>query len=196
MKLPEVIGIAGTNGSGKDTLAALRAERENCLHVTVSDILRAHLTEEGVALEREYLAALSKRWREESGDEAILVTKTIQRYLGERALVGHNGLSVVSLRHPAEVIAVKKFGGKVLWVDADPEIRYERICGAQRNRVDDDKTFEQFRAEEAREMTPAHGDSTSVNLGAVRPLADEIVINNFATREAYVDYLASTFEIA
>lgn len=46
MRLPEIIGISGTHGAGKDTLAALRADKENALHVTVSDILRAQLRED------------------------------------------------------------------------------------------------------------------------------------------------------
>lgn len=196
MRLPEIIGISGTHGAGKDTLAALRAEKENALHVTVSDILRAQLREDGIPLERSNLIDLSTRWREESGDHGILATKTIRRYLGEKALHDYNGLSVVSLRHPEEVRRVKEFGGRVLWVDADPKVRYERIRNSDRGRVDDEKTFEEFVEEENRELTPPEGvSSSSVNLGAIRPLADEVVVNNFSTEEEYIDYLVDRYSL-
>ena len=196
MKLPEIIGISGTHGAGKDTLAALRAERENALHVTVSDILRDQLREDGIPLERSNLIDLSSRWRQESGDYGILATKTIHRYMGEKAVCGYSGLSVVSLRHPEEVRRVREFGGRVLWVDADPKVRYERIRDSERGRVDDDKTFEEFLEEESRELTPPEGtSSSSVNLGAVRPLVDEVVINNFQTQDEYIDYLVDRYSI-
>ena len=35
VKLPEIIGISGTNGAGKDTLAALRREKEGAEHVSL-----------------------------------------------------------------------------------------------------------------------------------------------------------------
>lgn len=197
MRLPEIIGISGTHGAGKDTLAALRADKEGALHVTVSDILRAQLREDGIPLERSNLIDLSTRWRQESGDYGILATKTIQRYMAEKAIRNYNGLSVVSLRHPEEVKRVKEFGGRILWVDADPELRYERIRGSQRGRTDDEKTFEEFLAEEAVELSPPEGTSyASVNLGAVKPLADEVVVNNFRTEEEYIDHLVKTYEIS
>lgn len=65
VKLPEIIGISGTNGAGKDTLAALRHEREGAEHVSLSDILRRELTMLGVPLERENLMNLSRQWRDE-----------------------------------------------------------------------------------------------------------------------------------
>lgn len=197
MRLPEIIGISGTHGAGKDTLAELRAERENALHVTVSDILRQQLREDGIPLERENLIELSSRWRRESGDYGILATRTIDRYLGEKAVRNYSGLSVVSLRHPEEVKRVKEFGGRILWVDADPELRYERISNAQRDRPDDNKTFEEFMEEEAKELSPPEGTSeASVNLGAVRLLADEVVTNNFKTQEEYIDHLVDRYKIA
>lgn len=196
MRLPEIIGISGTNGAGKDTLAALRAEKAGALHVSLSDILRKQLIEDNIALEREALMALSKRWREEAGDYGVLATKTIRHYLGEKALYGYNGLSIVSVRHPDEVRRIKEVGGKMLWVDAHPTIRYERLQKASRGRVDDNKTYEEFLQEEALEITPPVGaSSASVNLGAVRPLADEVIINDFTSEDEYREYLAVRYNL-
>ncbi len=202
MRLPEIIGVSGTNGSGKDTLAELRAEKENSMPASLSDILRVHQRENGLPCEREDLANLSRQWREDYDNNGILVTKTIERYeeinqnLAWQALRCFNGLSVVSLRHPAEADEIHKHGGLVIWTESDPRISFERISNSQRGRVDDDKTFEQFVAELECELLPAEGVSSgTVNLGAVRPLADEIIFNNFDTKEEYIAYLAERFEL-
>lgn len=60
MRLPEIIGISGTNGAGKDTLAALRHEKEGAEHVSLSDILRRELIARGITPERENLMNLSR----------------------------------------------------------------------------------------------------------------------------------------
>lgn len=125
MKLPEIIGISGTNGAGKDTFAALRFEKEGAEHVSHSDLLRQELTALGIPLERENLMTLSRQWREESGDYGVLATRTIQRYLGDQAITSTiNGLSIVSVRHPDEAKRIKEADGKIFWVDADPKLRY------------------------------------------------------------------------
>lgn len=117
MKLPEIVGIAGTNGAGKDVLGLLLAELENYHFVSASDLLRDELRRTGVPLERANLAALSQRWRQESGDEGILTVKAMDQYEQERDT--YNGLAIVSLRHPEEAQRIKEHGGVIVWVDAD-----------------------------------------------------------------------------
>lgn len=87
MRLPEIIGISGTNGAGKDTLAALRHEKEGAEHVSLSDILRRELIARGITPERENLMNLSRQWRDESGDYGILATRTIQNDTSEAKLL-------------------------------------------------------------------------------------------------------------
>ena len=143
VKLPEIIGISGTNGAGKDTLAALRHEKEGAEHVSFSDILRRELVARGTPLERENLMNLSRQWRDESGDCGVLATRTFQRYLGDKAVTSTlSGLSIVSVRHPDEARRIKEANGKIFWIDADPKLRYERIQSGGRNRIDDRKSFE------------------------------------------------------
>lgn len=196
MKLPEIIGIAGTNASGKDTLAHLRADISGCHHVTVSDILRRHLISRGIPLERKNLSDLSRQWRSETGDYGVLVTRTIAAYIGEKALMGFSGLSVVSLRHPQEAERIKEHDGTVIWVDADPMQRYTRIQQNDRMRIDDNKTYEEFIVEENQDMNPGDDpDPARVNMGAVRDLADIHITNNFSKLRDYQNYLIEAFEL-
>lgn len=194
MKLPEIIGISGTNGAGKDTLAALRHEKEGAEHVSLSDILRRELNRLGIPLERENLMALSRRWREETGDYGALATRTIQRYLGDKAVSCTNsGLSIVSVRHPDEARRIKEASGKIIWVDADPKIRYERISAGNRNRIDDQKSFEEFMYEEQREINPISHSPAAVNLGEVSRIADVRIENNFDSESGYIDFLLDQY---
>jgi cytidylate kinase len=195
MKLPEIIGISGTNGSGKDTLAALRHKKVGAEHVSLSDILRVELNAHEIPLERENLMALSKRWREETGDFGILATRTIQHYLGQQALTAERraGLSIVSVRHPDEARRIHEIGGKVFWIDADVEVRYERIQQAGRKRIDDEKSLDEFIQEDLRELSPSDNNPASVNLQAVADIADERVVNNFSTQEEYEHYLIGQY---
>ena len=194
MMLAEIIGISGTNGAGKDTLAALRREKEGAEHVSLSDILRKELGSLGISFERTNLMALSKQWREESGDYGILATRTIQRYFRDKAATSTiNGLSIVSVRHPDEAKRIKEAGGTIFWIDAKPELRYERIRMGSRNRIDDQKSFEEFIREEQREMNPLNPSPAGVNLGAVARMADVRIDNNFDEESAYVDFLLDRY---
>lgn len=194
MKLPEIIGISGTNGAGKDTLAAIRHEKEGAVHVSLSDILRKELIARDIPLERENLMNLSRQWRDESGDYGILATRTIQRYLGDKAVTSTlSGLSIVSVRHPDEARRIKEANGKIFWVDADPKLRYERIQSGGRNRIDDRKSFEEFIDEEWREISPVNSDPASVNLGEVSRIADIKIENNFDDETAYIDFLLDKY---
>ena len=108
---------------------------------------------------------------------------------------GFNGLSVVSLRHPEEAKRIKDHDGIVVWVDADPLIRYKRVAGSMRNRIDDQKTFDEFIEEENADMYPSQdADPARVNMSAVRNIADIHVVNDFSEESSYIDYLSQRFE--
>lgn len=188
MKLPEIIGIAGTNASGKDTLGELRARLQNAKFVSLSDIIRRELDKRGLPHERENLRTLANEWRNAEG-HGVLAKRTIDLYESEKAEKGYHGLTATSIRHPDEARAIQEAGGIVIWVDADPKVRYERIH--KRNRTEDQKTFEEFMAEEEIEMKPGVG----LDMGGVRDIADLTIINEFDSLEAYETYLKEEFEL-
>lgn len=194
MKLPKIIGIAGTNGAGKDTLGELLEERCGYKFVSVSDILRAELTARGVPHEREHLRALSTAWAREHGP-SVLSVKTIEAYVAEERAEGYQGLAIGSIRRPDEVQAIHDEGGVVVWVDADRRVRYERLLGATRGRSEDELTFEEWAAQEDVEMTPPENDPHALNMAGVRERADIVVMNEFDTLDAYRLHLTEQFEL-
>ena len=196
MKLPEIVGISGTNGAGKDELGKLLAERQGYSFHSVSELLRDELTKQGMPHTRENLGALSKQWRNESGDDGVMFTKAIEKYEAEKQALGYRGLALVNMRHPGEVEVIHAHQGIAVWVDADQQLRYERIQSVSRGRHEDNVTFVQFQADEERELHPPvdapHG---ALNMSAVQAKADIFIENDFSNVEAYREYLIARFEL-
>lgn len=171
-----IIGIGGTNGSGKDTVGQILEEKYGFLFVSVTDMLRAECRRRGLAIERENLRMISAEWRQAQGLGAM-IDQSVEVY--KKASDSYDGLAIASLRNPGESARVHELGGKVWWTDADPELRYRRVTGTDRGRSsEDDKTFEQFLLEEAAEMHPDEGaDETALHSAAVRDMADTTIVN-------------------
>lgn len=172
----KIIGLAGTNGAGKDAVGHLLAEHHHYFFISVTDLLREELHRQNKPTDRLHMRTLSAAWRREFG-LSVLIDRAMQSF----AKVQHDyaGIVMSSLRNPYEADRVHELGGSVIWVDADPKVRYERLQAAKRQgrAGDDDKTFEQFIAEEQIEMA-ASDDSAALNMLAVKERADEVVINN------------------
>ena len=174
-----LIGLAGTNGSGKDTVAHLLAEKYGFVFADATQMLGDELTKRGLSHERLNKSALSAEWRREHG-MGVIVDKGLELYKAG----DYKGLIVGSLRHPGEADRIHELGGTMLWVDADPKVRYERITSNHRGRIEDQKTFEEFLAEQEREMSPV-GDAATLNIGAVKERADITLYNNGNNIEAF-----------
>jgi cytidylate kinase len=150
----KIIGLCGTNGSGKDTVAHMLEERHNYLFASATNMLLVGLHERGWPIDREHKAKLSAEWRRARG-MAVIIDMAVEMF--ESAPAGqYEGIVVGSLRHPAEADRVHELGGKVVWIDADPKIRYNRVQASLAERAvthhEHNKTFEEFLAEQEREM--------------------------------------------
>ncbi len=169
----KIIGIGGTNGSGKDSLGQFLADDHGWLFISVTEILRDELKRRGLPIERNNLRNLSAEWRRESG-LGVLVDKAVEIY--KNSDKKYNGLAIASFRNPGEVDRTHALGGKVVWADADPKVRYERINGRGRG-AEDNKTYEQFLEEEQAEMQHS-GDEATLNMSGVKAKADIYLENN------------------
>ncbi len=177
---PTIIGIAGTNGSGKDTVGKILAEQHNYLFVSVTDALREELKNRGLPPAREHMRELSAEWRRKFG-LGVLIDKAKALYDHAE---GYSGLAMSSLRNPGEADVVHGYGGLVIWVDADSRIRYERIRLNAQSRgidrqIDDDKSYADFMADEASEMErPQGGDNATLSMAGVKAKSDLFITNN------------------
>jgi len=189
-----IIGLSGTNGAGKDAVGELLAARHNYLFISVTELLRNEARRRGLPVERIHLREISAEWRRESG-LAVLVDRAYEQY--QKVADEYAGVVMSSLRNPAEADRVHELGGTVVWVDADPRLRYDRIQAnaASRNRSgEDDKTFEQFQAEEAAEMNAqAGGDAATLDTFAVKARSDLTINNDAATLDELNRKLEAAF---
>lgn len=172
----QIIGVAGTNGSGKDTVMQLLSSKYNYLFVSATDLLAAELTKRGQPTDREHKSALSAEWRREHG-MGVIVQKAYEAWQAQPGQ--YRGVVVGSLRHPGEADAVHELGGTVVWMDADPQVRYQRIqanAEARNRAVEDAISFEDFLAQEAREMRPS-GDAATLDMASVKERSDVFLDN-------------------
>jgi len=186
----QIIGIAGTNGSGKDSTGQTLADRHSFLFISVTDLLRAELNRRGIAVDRENLRNLSAEWRREHG-YAVLVNMAIEEF---NKLKGrYVGVAIASLRNPYEADRIHELGGIVLWVDADPKVRYERIqsnAEARARAGEDAKSYEEFLAEEEAEMHTS-GDAATLNMEAVKKKSDIFLINDNTNLTDFKDFITN-----
>jgi len=181
----KIIGLAGTNGSGKDTVGRILADKYGYLFVSVTDILREEALRRGLEPNRENLRTISADWRRQTGQLGVLVDKALAEF--EESLGNYAGLAIASLRNPGEADHIHELGGTVVWVDADPHRRYDRIQknAASRGRPEEDnKTFEQFQADEAAEMNQS-GDAATLDTSAVRSRCDQFIQNDTSDMKAF-----------
>lgn len=176
----KIIGISGTNGAGKDVLSDMLAEKYGFLNITATSMFVEELNKRGLPIDRKHKSQLSAQWRRKYGMGAI-VDRAVEIFKHKNTNSKYRGLVVGSLRHPGEAKLIHEMGGKVIWVDADPEVRYKRIQSNLHERVSTHAeagvSFEQFLADERREMTK-EGDEATLDMAGVKKLADIFLNNN------------------
>lgn len=193
MKNNQYIGLSGTNGSGKDTIANILSSHFGYLFISISDELRDEAKRRQLSEERVNLRAISAEWRRQFG-LSVLVDKAVAAY--QASSKQYAGLVMSALRNPGEADRIHELNGTVIWVDADPKVRYERIQASQEraDRISDQKTFSQFLEEEAAEMDEAERkkDEAALSLQTVKDKADIFITNDFADLSELTDYLTKT----
>ena len=168
------IGVAGPNASGKGEVVRF-LEGRSFYPASLSDVIRDELAREGLEPTREHMIERGRALRERLG----------AGILAERVIAGlpHDRNNVIdSIRHPAEVTALRAAGEFVLlWITAQPELRFER--SRRRGRVGDAETLASFQELEARELESP--DSAGQQLRAVEALADAVIENNGSLEELH-----------
>ncbi|HSE29050.1 MAG TPA: AAA family ATPase [Candidatus Saccharimonadales bacterium] len=176
----KIIGLSGTNGSGKDAIGTILADQFGYFFISVTDALREEAVRRGWTAERKYTSIVSTDWRREFG-LAVLVERALQKYQQAGGDQKYKGVVMASLRNPFEADKVHELGGVVIWVDADPEVRYSRTVknvALRGNRGDESASFEHFLADEAAEMRATSNDDNGLNMSAVKQKADLTLLNN------------------
>src|ERR1043166_4872159 len=104
----KLIGVAGTNGSGKDTVGQMLAQKHGWMFISVSEFLREEARKRGLPIEREVLRSISTEWRRKYG-LSVLTDRAVKLF--EDSNNKYKGLAVAPMRNPGEAQKVKDLGG-------------------------------------------------------------------------------------
>ena len=162
-----LIGIAGTYGAGKGVVVQFLKEK-GFVHCSAREIFLEVLQKKGIVPDRASISAVANELRAEHG-----VAYVVEEYL-RRHDPGNEDIIIESIYTMGEVEAIRSHGGYVLAVDADPEIRYERI--KHRMSETDKVTKEEFLKKQEEESRS--DDPTKQNSRTVMEQADFCILNN------------------
>ena len=116
-----IIGIAGTIGAGKGTVVEYLVKEKGFTHYSSSGLLKEMLEERGEIIDRDALAKLAREIRAEDPNGVPKLTyERMQRDKPKHAILE-------ALHTVGEAEFVKGVGGFIIGVDADIDLRYERI---------------------------------------------------------------------
>jgi len=136
-----LIGITGTDGSGKGTVVDYLVTQKGFTHYSAREIWIEELTLREMEPTRANMRLIANEMREKFGND-FLVTYYLKKIKEERP---ENAI-IESIRAVSEAETLKANGGILIAVDADQKVRYERV---QVRRSETDKvSFEQFVAHE------------------------------------------------
>lgn len=160
----KVIGFAGTNGAGKDTVADYVAEKYGYKKITMGDIIRERLKSEGVTeISRKVTGEYQKKFVDEFGID-YWPKETVKEIRKQ----GWDKVVISGLRYPTDVTSFKEAFQKDFFsvlVDASPEARFERM--SSRGRADAPKTIEEFQQQEKYEDDMFHFNDTKKEIDVV-----------------------------
>ena len=97
-----IIGITGTNASGKDT-AADYLKNKGYSHYSLSDIVREECDVRGLPKDRDTLRELANELRRNFGAD-VLAKRAIEKIQREKA----KNIVITSIRSPEEIKTLKK----------------------------------------------------------------------------------------
>ncbi len=162
-----IIGLSGTLCSGKDTVAKHLVEDDGFFHISLSQILRDLAEKENIPHTMVALTQFGNSLNETHGLGYLAKLALARVKEGENTVIS-------SIRQPSEIDVLRKINGfKMLFVDADQGIRFERLRG--RNRQGDSEKFEEFVELEAMQNSGNHG---GMNLRECKQNSDYVIENN------------------
>jgi dephospho-CoA kinase len=170
-----IYGITGTIGAGKGTVVQYFVQEKGFKHYSVREFLSEEIRKRGVVEDRNSFREVANELRK-THTPAYIIEK-----LYARAIESEGCAIIDSIRALGEAIFLKDNGVKIIAVDADREIRYERI--RTRASVTDHVDFKTFVLQEDRELRAE--EAHDMNIRGVMKMADFHIKNNGTVKDLY-----------
>jgi len=167
----KTIGLTGTNGSGKGAAAEYFISKEYTYY-SLSDVIREELKKDGLEPTRDNLIRKGNELRSFGGAD----------FLARQVMEKVEGKAVIdSIRNPEEVRFLKgKKNFILLAIDADVELRYERV--KKRGRDESAASLQEFIEKEDKEKTT---NSMQQQLHTCLEMANFTVLNEGSLEDLY-----------
>jgi len=169
------IGITGTDGAGKGAMVEY-LQTKGFMHYSVRSLIVAEINKRGLEVNRPHMKLVGNAMRAEHGG-AVMVSTALQTAVAD----GVENWIVESIRAVEEVTLLHEKGGLLLAVDADQQLRYERIYN--RGSATDNISFEQFVEQEQVESVSTN--TAEQNKQEVMALADHTIHNDGTIEELH-----------
>lgn len=140
----QIIGLVGEKGSGKDTFAKYLSEisEKKITHIRFSDLLKETLKLWDLPITRANLQKLAQVLEDfGSGTIAHGIEKQIENTTADIIILD-------GIRWAPDVELLEKFPHKLVYITADPKLRYERLKTRGEKDGEKDMSYEQFLEEE------------------------------------------------
>jgi dephospho-CoA kinase len=170
-----IIGIAGTDGSGKGSVVD-HLKDGGFHHYSAREMIVSEIKKRGLDVHRPNMKLVGNAMRAEHGGSVI-----VKLAIDDSKLSGHADFVIESIRTLDEVELLHKSGGLLLAVDAEQNLRYERIYN--RGSETDNITFAQFVEQELAESTSLN--PAEQNKISVIKMADYNITNNGTLEELH-----------
>lgn len=170
-----IIGITGTNSSGKESIAKYLMGR-GFVHYSLSDVIREEAAARSLSKERNTLIELGNELREKHG-EGILAIRALKK-IKEGEI---KNAVVTSIRSPGEIKELKESGDfYLLGVDAPAEMRFKRAIA--RGRIENVESLQEFIKTEEREKTT---EKSKQQLTVCLGMANKVIMNSGSFEDLY-----------
>lgn len=170
-----IIGLTGTFGAGKGAVAAYLTDEKGFRHISARAFITEEIKRRGLPITRESMTEVANSLRATGGP-----TYLYEQLVGTAKELGGD-VVVESIRAVAEVQYTKEHGGVVIGVDANPQLRYERMTA--RGTETDSVTYEEWIWQQEQESNTE--DPTKQNIPGALKAADYIIENNGTLQELH-----------
>jgi dephospho-CoA kinase len=176
-----LIGVAGTAGAGKDTVAGLLCQMFELQNLSSGDFLRV-ITRYAYKEPYDFNPARDQLYEVANFLRTQIHPATLVKLCILQARTQQIPGTVISgLRSMGEAEAVREAGGLIVGVDADPHVRYERMTSRRRD-AEAQWTLDEFLKQDEYENRGLSDSGPSRGIRSIIDSAD-VVVNNSGTLE-------------